>query len=81
MQIKPVSTHTFRHTHISILTESNVPLKAIMERVGHNEPRTTLAIYTHVTDEMKQEVNAAITNMGKALSNKIITTRRTGGLL
>ena len=67
---KPVSTHTFRHTHISILAESNVPLKAIMERVGHNEPRTTLAIYTHVTDEMKQEVNAAITNMGKVLANK-----------
>ena len=67
---KPVSTHTFRHTHISILAEFNVPLKAIMERVGHNEPRTTLAIYTHVTDEMKQEVNAAITNMGKVLANK-----------
>ena len=67
---KPVSTHTFRHTHISILAESNVPLKAIMERVGHNEPRTTLAIYTHVTDEMKQEVNAAISNMGKVLANK-----------
>ena len=67
---KPVSTHTFRHTHISILAEANVPLKAIMERVGHNEPRTTLAIYTHVTDEMKQEVNAAITNMGKILSAK-----------
>ena len=57
-------------TSISILAESNVPLKAIMERVGHNEPRTTLAIYTHVTDEMKQEVNAAITNMGKVLANK-----------
>lgn len=67
---KPVSTHTFRHTHISLLAESNVPLKAIMERVGHNEPRTTLAIYTHVTDEMKKEVNTAITNMGKALSRK-----------
>lgn len=67
---KPVSTHTFRHTHISILAESNVPLKAIMERVGHHEPRTTLAIYTHVTDEMQQEVNVAITNMGKILSAK-----------
>ena len=41
-----------------------------MERVGHHEPRTTLAIYTHVTDEMQQEVNAAITNMGKILSAK-----------
>lgn len=67
---KRVSTHTFRHTHISLLAEANVPLKAIMERVGHNEPRTTLAIYTHVTDEMKKEVNTAITNMGKALSPK-----------
>lgn len=67
---KPVSTHTFRHTHISILAESNVPLRAIMERVGHNDPRTTLAIYTHVTDEMKRKVNTAITNMGKVLSSK-----------
>lgn len=67
---KPVSTHTFRHTHISILAESNVPLKAIMECVVHNDPRTTLAIYTHVTAEIKQEVNAAITNIGKILANK-----------
>ena len=41
-----------------------------MERVGHNDPRTTLAIYTHVTDEMKRKVNTAITNMGKVLSSK-----------
>lgn len=67
---KPVSTHTFRHTHISLLAEANVPLKAIMERVGHNDPRTTLAIYTHVTDEMQEEVNAAIMNIGKSVSNK-----------
>ena len=67
---KPVSTHTFRHTHISLLAESNVPLKAIMERVGHNEPRTTLAIYTHVTDEMKKELNNAITNIGNSISQK-----------
>lgn len=39
-----------------------------MERIGHHEPQTTLAIYTHVTDEMQQEVNATITNMGKILS-------------
>lgn len=67
---KPVSTHTFRHTHISLLAEANVPLKAIMERVGHNDPRTTLAIYTHVTDEMKKEVANAINNIGNAISNK-----------
>lgn len=67
---KHISTHTFRHTHISLLAESNVPLKAIMERVGHNEPRTTLAVYTHVTDEMKKEMNLAINSIGKVISNK-----------
>lgn len=52
---KHVSTHTFRHTHISLLAEANIPLKTIMERVGHNEPKTTLSTYTHVTDEMKEQ--------------------------
>lgn len=67
---KPVSTHTFRHTHISLLAEANVPLKAIMERVGHNEPRTTLAVYTHVTDEMDKEVSNAIHSIGIAIGTK-----------
>lgn len=35
---KPVSTHTFRHTLISLLAEANVPLKAIMERVATHYP-------------------------------------------
>ena len=34
----PVSTHTFRHTLISLLAEANVPLKAIMERVATHYP-------------------------------------------
>ncbi len=57
---KHVSTHTFRHTHISMLAEHGVPLKAIMERVGHNEAQTTLSVYTHVTNEMKNIVADAI---------------------
>lgn len=52
---KTVTTHTFRHTHISLLAEKQTPLKTIMARVGHNEPKTTLSIYTHVTDAMKQQ--------------------------
>lgn len=53
---KKLSTHIFRHTHISILAELNIPLKVIMERVGHNNPNTTLKIYTHVTENMKNEL-------------------------
>lgn len=51
-----LTTHIFRHTHISILTELNTPLKAIMDRVGHTNPNTTLKIYTHVTKKMKNDI-------------------------
>jgi integrase len=51
-----ITSHTFRHTHISILTELNVPLKAIMARAWHNTPQTTLEIYSHVTKKLKQNI-------------------------
>ena len=60
---KKISSHIFRHTHISMLAELSVPLKAIMERVGHNDPNTTLKIYTHVTDKMKQETIKQLENI------------------
>ncbi|MDN6013099.1 MAG: site-specific integrase [Lactococcus sp.] len=53
---KKLSTHTFRHTHVSQLAELNLPIKSIMARVGHNSPNTTLKIYTHVTKKMETEL-------------------------
>ncbi len=57
---KKVTSHTFRHTHISMLAEQGLPLKAIMDRVGHSEPRTTLAVYTHVTKEMGNQMASVL---------------------
>lgn len=48
--------HLFRHTHISLLAEMNIPLKVIMDRVGHNDSNTTLKIYTHVTEKMGDDL-------------------------
>ncbi|MBP2621158.1 tyrosine-type recombinase/integrase [Streptococcus panodentis] len=53
---KTLSSHIFRHTLVSMLAEKNVPLKAIMARVGHKDSRTTMQIYTHVTRNMKTNV-------------------------
>ena len=53
---KHLTTHIFRHTHISMLAELGVRLKTIMQRVGHNDPNTTLSIYTHVTKSMHDDV-------------------------
>lgn len=57
---KNLSSHIFRHTLISRLAEKNVPLKAIMERVGHSDAKTTNLIYTHVTDDMRSQVLDAL---------------------
>jgi len=54
--IKRVTTHTMRHTHVSILEQHAIPLKAIQERVGHFDSNMTLIIYTHVTDNMVQNL-------------------------
>lgn len=50
-----LTSHVLRHSHISLLAEMQVPLKLIMERVGHGDEKTTLGIYTHVTNAMKDD--------------------------
>lgn len=53
---KHLSTHIFRHTHISQLAELGVNQKAIMQRVGQVNPMTTLKIYTHVTKKVEADL-------------------------
>lgn len=57
---KKITSHILRHTHISILAEQNVPLKAIMERVGHSDADITNSIYTHVTNKMRTDLIAKL---------------------
>ncbi|WP_052452870.1 tyrosine-type recombinase/integrase [Paenibacillus polymyxa] len=59
---KKATPHIFRHTHISMLTEAEVDLKTIMKRVGHDDAKTTLKVYTHVTEKMKKNANEKIKN-------------------
>ncbi|EOL43351.1 tyrosine-type recombinase/integrase [Enterococcus caccae] len=53
---KNISSHIFRHSHISLLAELDVNIKTIMERVGHSDVDTTMKIYTHVTKKSKASV-------------------------
>ena len=52
---KRISTHIFRHTHISKLAELEVPLYVIQKRVGHSSSKVTEKIYLHVTEKMKEK--------------------------
>lgn len=49
-----LTSHVFRHSHISLLAELGFHIREIMERVGHSDEKTTIQIYTHVTEKMKQ---------------------------
>lgn len=53
---KNLTSHIFRHSHISLLSEMNLPVKAIMERVGHSDEKITLQIYTHVTKKQRNDI-------------------------
>lgn len=68
---KKLTPHSFRHTHISMLTESGAELPTIMERVGHVDPNTTLKVYTHVTNKMKLKSVENLTTFNKELLDKI----------
>lgn len=57
---KHATPHIFRHTYVSMLAEAGVDLKTIMSRVGHEDEKTTLLIYTHVTKKMQQDADLKI---------------------
>ncbi|MEO2248416.1 tyrosine-type recombinase/integrase [Staphylococcus saprophyticus] len=61
---KRVTTHTLRHTHISTLAQLGINLKAIQDRVGHSDYKTTLEIYTHVTDRMAKDMMNKLEEIG-----------------
>ncbi len=66
------SSHIFRHTHISMMTEAEIDLPTIMEKVGHSDPKTTLEIYTHVTKKMKENASEKIRGKFDDMLQKIV---------
>lgn len=60
---KKITSHIFRHSHISMLAEMGVPLKTIMDRVGHSKPELTLKIYSHVTKKMEDDLLTKLNNI------------------
>ncbi|WP_375604806.1 tyrosine-type recombinase/integrase [Lactobacillus delbrueckii] len=57
---RKITTHFFRHTHISKLAEQGVPLHVIQKRVGHIKAETTREIYLHVTKKMQEDMEKQI---------------------
>ncbi|MGX7596338.1 tyrosine-type recombinase/integrase [Planococcus plakortidis] len=54
--------HILRHTYITMATIAGMDLDTIMNRVGHEDSRTTKSIYTHVTKKMKKDATEQVHN-------------------
>lgn len=67
---KPVTTHYFRHTHVSNLADLGVPLHVIQKRVGHRDSEVTRQIYLHVTQNAEQKFESMISQLDKISENK-----------
>lgn len=52
---RALSPHSLRHTHVSLLAGSGVPLDVISHRCGHADSAVTRDIYLHVTQLMKDK--------------------------
>lgn len=53
---KRITSHFFRHSHISLLVELGTPIPLIMDRVGHSDSKVTMEIYSHVTKRMSDDL-------------------------
>ncbi len=55
-----IHLHTLRHTHASLLINSNVTARVIADRLGHSTTKTTLDTYSHVFAESEAKAMQAI---------------------
>lgn len=56
-----IGTHGYRHSHASMLFESNVSMKEAQVRLGHSNIEMTMNIYTHVTNEAQTKTVEKLT--------------------
>ncbi|MCI2170715.1 tyrosine-type recombinase/integrase [Schleiferilactobacillus perolens] len=50
-----ITVHGFRHSHASALFAAGADIKEVQNRLGHENVQTTLDIYTHVTENQKEQ--------------------------
>ncbi|UOQ91445.1 site-specific integrase [Halobacillus shinanisalinarum] len=50
-----ITIHGFRHSHASLLFEAGATIKEVQDRLGHKDIQTTMNVYAHVTDSLKDK--------------------------
>lgn len=50
-----LNSHSFRHTHATMLIENHAPAKGVAARLGHKSTKITEDLYTHATKKMQTD--------------------------
>lgn len=59
----PLKMHSLRHTHCTKLITAGFDLKYVQQRLGHRSVKTTLDIYSHLTDDVIEESRAKLSDL------------------
>lgn len=54
--VKRIRVHDLRHSHASLLINNNVNIKAVSDRLGHEDIQTTLNIYVHLYENQQSNI-------------------------
>jgi integrase len=71
VDMPPVTFHSLRHTHASMLIASGVDILTISRRLGHSSPTITLGVYGHLVHGTDDRAAAV---MDMALGSKMVAT-------
>jgi site-specific recombinase XerD len=73
MVIEPFTWHCLRHTYATILYDAGVDVLTAKDLLGHEDVKTTLGIYTHLSEEKKQndisKLNSYLSNNNTKVGN------------
>lgn len=61
--VRPLTIHSLRHAHASLLIANGVPITAVSKRLGHTSPQITLSVYSHATKDSDQAIVDTLENL------------------
>ncbi|GAE32497.1 hypothetical protein JCM9152_4032 [Halalkalibacter hemicellulosilyticusJCM 9152] len=54
-----------------MLAEAGVDIATIMNKVGHDDVKTTMKVYTYITNKMKKDASAKLNTLYGDILHKI----------
>lgn len=62
-ELKTITVHSLRHSHVSLLINKGVEITAISKRIGHANSKVTLGVYSHFYKEKEDKIIKILDNL------------------